>query len=811
MPKRPPSREDRISAELAIRRAAGTVLRPLRQRGSAPGRALGGEPLPPRLAIESLLAAMRARFSLASDAADRLLRPALADWRDAVGCADPLLLPANANAEPQLVPLPLPSWCAWLVDAGVLQCEQPPQIEGPRIVLHAALAVVREAELEGVERFPLTFAGRYAPGGAPLHLAISPPFLSASWRGAVCIRAALHRENGPLRVWLGAPASPVAAASGESGQTVATWAVDPAGEPATESWPAGWPRWIVLRELEGREPQALWSLPALWRARNGDAPEAAFGGGPAAPVSMRLGVDLGSTSTVVVEEDAATAGAPGAKLLSGRGVPSGFRRLAGDPATAHRFGCGEALLAPAGHLPTAVAAGSVEALAKLFGPEAAGKAHLQLWLPQAGEGDPAVIADRFKSPELLLLSEWLANLPQLDAKNVSRTLLESYGSLLGRSLAAAHATPLVVAEGGRWSLRWPRLEKVQAVLTYPQCAWTATASEPFQSVFDGVGAALCKGLEAAWTSAAHVLVADPLAARTASGESAEAIEAFVDFGGLTVQVTVRIPELPARPAPFIAGSSTTYLLGGERILDAASFAAAEAEREAFRKAARWWRSLIARGGHAQAQEAGAIREAIFGVVLTLVLRQIEATLRRATLDHGALRGARLRLFLLGEGWKLAALDVPDAEREAATLQRIEQWFAPRAAAELVRIDKRRLCAGALQAAGGGAPEETSVELHGVDIGSGGGLLQRWFAVADTPFPRRVAPLTADPWWREFAGAESSLLRMEQWFGAGADAFAGGLAGGPIGFDGTRSVLKQWLDVSGASLIALRIHSALSSR
>ena len=96
----------------------------------------------------------------------------------------------------------------------------------------------------------------------------------------------------------------------------------------------------------------------------------------------------------------------------------------------------------------------------------------------------------------------------------------------------------------------------------------------------------------------------------------------------------------------------------------------------------------------------------------------------------------------------------------------------------------------------------------MDIGSGGGLLQRWFAVADTPSPRRVAPLTADPWWREFAGAEPSLLRMEQWFGAGAGAFAGGLAGGPIGFDSSRSVLKQWLDVSGASLIALRIHSAV---
>src|SRR5207302_10935995 len=116
-------------------------------------------------------------------------------------------------------------------------------------------------------------------------------------------------------------------------------------------------------------------------------------------------------------------------------------------------------------------AGSAEALAQLFAPGAPGKARLQLWLPQAGEGDPAVIADRFKSPELLLLSEWLANLPQLDPTTVSRTLLESYGSLLGRSLAAAHATPLVVAEGGRWALRWPRLERAQAVMTYPQCAW----------------------------------------------------------------------------------------------------------------------------------------------------------------------------------------------------------------------------------------------------------------------------------------------------------------------------------------------------
>src|SRR5438552_4508948 len=434
--RRPQSREAPISAaadRLAIRRAAGAALRSLRRRGSPPGRAPTADPLPPALAIEALLSAMRVRFALSPEAVNRLLRPALADWRDAVGCADPLLLPANAAAEPQLVPLPLPSWCTWLLDAGVLQCERPPQIEGPRIVLQAALAVVREAELEGVERFPLVFAGRFAPAAAHIHLALSPPFLSQAWRGPACVRAAAHAASGSLRLWLGGPASPLEAASGESGETVATWAPDRAsGDQA--GWPQGWPRWVVLRLLEGREPQALWSLPALWKARFGDAPEAAFGGSEGAPVAMRLGVDLGSTSTVVVEEDDAGGGAPGAKLLSGQRVPSGFCRLAGDPAIAHRFGCAEQLLAPAGQLPTALAAGSADALSRLLAPQAGKRAHLQLWLPQAGEGDPPLLADRFKSPELLLLSDWLAALPggpQLDRHEVSRTLLESYGRLLG--------------------------------------------------------------------------------------------------------------------------------------------------------------------------------------------------------------------------------------------------------------------------------------------------------------------------------------------------------------------------------------------
>ena len=718
---------------------------------------------------------MRAMFSMIAADADKLLRPALADWRDAVGCADPLLLAANAAEEPQLVPLPLPSWCASLAEAGILELMHAPRVEGPRITLKAALAVVREAELEGVERFPVTFAGRFAPSGPHVHLAISPPFRSQAWRGPVCLRAAAE-----ARLWLGTPSSPAAPARGESGQTVVTLA-DP-------------DEWIVLRQLAGREPQALWRLSELWKARLGDAPEAETAAAAGAPVSMRLGIDLGSTSTVVVEEDEAASGAPGAKLSAT--AASGFRRLAGDPTTAHRYGCGERLLAPAGHLPTALAAGSSDAL--LTAIETGDP--LQLWLPQEGEGDPPLLADRFKSPELLLLSEWFY--PQLDPKPSSRKLLELYGRLLGQSLAAAHATPLVVAEGARWALRAPRLETVEAVLTYPR-------TEPFEQVFDGVGRAVRQGLAEAWPKTSHALVPDPLAARIAAGASELPIEAFVDFGGLTLQIAVRVPGAPGRPAPFIAGSSMTYLLGGERVLDAAAFASADLDdtaplRDAFRSRARSFRSLISRGGRSEAPEAPALKAAVLEVVAALVKRQIEATLRRASLDHGALRGAGVRLFLLGEGWKLAALDVPDSGREAATVQRLEEVLGG-----VERIDKRRLCEGALRASRSAAQPEPPVELHCVDVGAGDALVQRWFATAGE---RRAGlhPLQADPWWRAFSAGEPSLLRVEQWFGAGESPFDHGLAGGPIGFDGARSALRQWVDVGGASLVALRIHRALST-
>src|SRR5262249_62328724 len=86
----------------------------------------------------------------------------------------------------------------------------------------------------------------------------------------------------------------------------------------------------------------------------------------AAPGTLRLAVDIGSPSTVVVEEDNAAAGSIGAKLLPQGGPrpsPSGFRRLAGDAATAHEVGCAEQLLAPGAQLPTALAAASARALA----------------------------------------------------------------------------------------------------------------------------------------------------------------------------------------------------------------------------------------------------------------------------------------------------------------------------------------------------------------------------------------------------------------------------------------------------------------
>ena len=832
---------------IPIQRAAGSALRSVRLKGAPPNRitaAARGEPLKPSLAIDALLAAMRARFGLAESAANELLRPALADWRDAVGCADPLLLPANAlgsSGEKHLITIPMPSWCASLVDVGVLRLEGPPALDGPRVVQHAWLAVVREAELSAVECFPVVFAGRYGSGAAALriHLALSPPFLSSGWQGTLCLRAGAQRLDGsrlPVRLWLGSPASPEAAPPGMSGETAVTWAMPRGLDPGARGWPAGWPRWAVLRVREGREPQALWELPALWRACTGPAPEAEVASSVSpSPGTLRLAVDIGSTSTVIVEEDSAAAGSVGAKLLAHGSLlptPSGFRRLAGDSATAHRVGCAEHVLAPGGQLPTALSAPGAAALIELLrgSPDAAD----QVWLPQApGLEDESglLFVDRFKSPELLLLSDWLAQLPSAlaDRAEVSRKLLDTFAYQIGRTLAAAHATPLVAPEGGRWTLRRPRLTSAEAILTYPECAFDTGAAQPFSAVFEQAGLQLCRGLAAAWEQASHRLVADPAAARAARAQTRDErhpIDAYVDFGGLTLQITVRVPHAPGRPAPFIRGSSTSYLLGGERLIDAAAFAAADRDapsalREAYRATARRWRALIASGGALRDAEAARhppVGEALLEIVLHLLRRQLEGTLRRAAPDLTGLRGGGVRLHLLGEGWKLIALDVPDELREAQTLRRIEERLqqAPllQAPLQLQRLTKRRVCEGALRVRAGDGPPDPALELQGVDVGSGDGLRQRWFGIADpsaAPDPD-LLPRGEDAWWRDFAGGSDSLLRVEQWFSGPKDTspFQTLLAGGNLAFDGRRSVLKQWLDVSGPSLVALRIREALRS-
>ena len=848
---------------LTVRRAAGAALRALRKRGTplhlidrvaaassaGPPAAARAEALRPALAIEALVAAMRALFELAEPDARTLLLPALADWRDAVGCTDPLLVPSNAQggaAEKQLLPIPVPSWCAWLADAGVLRFDGPPAIDGPRVVQAAWLLAVREAELAAVECFPLVFAGRFSSGEASphVHLALSPPFLSAGWRGPICLRAAAHRPEGAaVRLWVGPPARPGSHAhAGASGESVATWVIAQAAsepaEPVDPDWPSGWPRWVVVRALEGREPQALWDLTALLPARGG-APAR----GPVPGASMRLAIDLGSTATVVVEEDSVTAGAVGAKLLVRPGhAPSGFRRLAGDAATAHRYGCAKDLLVRGGQLPTTLLAGSAQALVQLFagtpGAQTSQALIDQLWLPQAAPPtptpltagstrDPRLLADRFKSPELLLLSDWLVDLPgaaSLDRGEVSRRLLEAYGYLLGRTLAAAHATPLVSPEGGRWTARWPQLGNAEAVLTYPECAWSTSEAVPFQQIFEGVGRSLSLGLSAAWASASHQLVPDPAAARAARDHPRDLrhpIEVFVDFGGLTVQVTARMPQQPGRPLPFIAASSMSYLLGGERLIDSSAFAAADLDesgaelRETYRQAARRLRLLIASGDRASDGDlAGALRDAVLGIVFALVRRQILATLRRAAPDLTTLRGAGVRLYLLGEGWKLVALDIEDELREAESQRRIADFLErnPLVAdtqMQVERMTKRRLCQGALRVHAPPALEET-VEVQGVDLASPQGVAQRWFGVPATGSPRDLAPDPDDLWWREFkglGGADHSLLRVEQWFNAPA-AFETRLAGGKVALDARRSVLKQWLDVCGPSLVALRIHELL---
>ena len=97
----------------------------------------------------------------------------------------------------------------------------------------------------------------------------------------------------------------------------------------------------------------------------------------------------------------------------------------------------------------------------------------------------------------------------------------------------------------------------------------------------------------------------------------------------------------------------------------------------------------------------------------------------------------------------------------------------------------------------------------MDVAADGALRQRWFGVVDPEAGGEAALHAEDPWWKAFAGGRSgSLLRVEQWFTADPEPFRDGLPGGHVSFDARRSLLKQWLDLSGPSLVALRIHAAL---
>ena len=811
----------------SAQRAAGAALRGVKAP-PAMRKPSEVEPLRPALAIAAMVAAMRARFGLGEADAARLLSPSLADFRDAVGCADPLLV---ASGEPSLLPLPLPSWAAHLVDEGVLVLDGAPTLQGAQVVQHAHFEVIRELALAKVERFPVVFAGRAAPLALRLHVAVSPPHLSPAWREKVLVRAAARRDSEtPVPLWLGPPSAPGEPSAGTSGLTAVTWAAPPSG-PVDRAWPSAWPRWAVLRVLEGREPQALWHLPTLWRARMGDDPEGRAEGTHAQEAAaLRIAVDAGSTSVVVVEEDRAGAGAAGRKLLAPGDVRSGFRRLAGDPRTAQLVGCGERLQARGDQLDHALIAPGPTALRGVL--EGVAGAVDQLWLPQDGDGGfdgegPCVRVDRFKSPELLSLSDWPSTLGPIDLAPASRKLLESYGLLLGRALAASHAAPLLLPEGGAWSLRWPRLASALAVLTSPACAWSARDGVPFSALFADVGRELCRGLSAAWPETALSLVSDPDAARAARPAPAgagEEIEVFADFGGLTLQITVSLPAVPGRPGPFLRRTSSSYLLGGERLIDAAAFGVAGLDvgtglREAWRARARGLRRLISSGGalgEDRRGEAEAQAQAILGLAAALVGRQLDGTIRRAAPDATRLRGRQVRLVLLGEGWKLLALDVPDERREDEALRRIESFLArhpllPGFRVRLERLTKRALCDGALRAEPSPGGEDAPAELHGVDVRSSGAILQRWFGVADAAAPpvSDAAPNPDDPWWQALAPGES-LLRVEQWFTASAP-FHSRLLAGKLAFDPRRALLKQWLDVSGPSLVALRIHDALAAR
>jgi len=756
---------------LAALRAIGAVIGPRQRAANERARpAL----LKPSLAIEALLAGLRVLFALEEAQVAELLAPALAPWRNAVGCTDPVLVAENAAREPQLLPLPLPSWCAHALDAGLLQLDGPPRLEEELVVQSAQLLGLRGSAREP-ERFAVNFAATRADASPHVHLAISPPF-SAGWRGEIWLRAAASLRDRRAPIWLGEPSNPrTRSARGATGLSVSTWAI---------AGPA--PRWAVLRLLEDDEPQALWDLQSLCHARLGN--ERTPHGVSAAPVSLRIALDPGNISTAIVEEEEASAGAPGGKLLGGTAVGSGLVRLVGDAKSAHRYGCAERLNASGSRVPTVLCAAGPEVLAALLrgecGPE-------QLWLSQAGEGPgPALRLERFKSSD--------------DPGLADPRLLQAFGALLGRTLAAAHASPLTLAGDADSPGRAPRLERADCVLLFER-----SPTDRDRARVDAFGAALCGGLRAAWSASTHRLLSRFAAAAPSRDQANFPVEIDARLGGRQLQIAVHLPLREGRAALAVPNSMARFQLGGERLLEAVSLACTEPDGASSRAnfQVRLLEMFRIAGGDSravlEANAARALRDTLLRWTTRLLDRQLAGTIRRSTPDGATLQGAGVRVRFFGEGWKLLALDMPEGRREGEVARILERAFA---ASELFArgprraewLPSQRLCAWAIHLEQE-LEEPPGAELTGIDTLGG----PRWFSLADDDV-RAPVPSPTDPWWREFTEEiPGPLLRTDQWFARGAP-FESGLAGGLLSFAPGRSLLRQWLDLCGPSLFALQL-------